>query len=214
MNQLFTSLLNILLVITVISCQNKEVIPIVKESIDGEITDMTIEMGSNGVGFVYLDILDDTDGKLYEVHMVERGGTPFYNGFAYMDNTNLILPNTKQTPFGNGDFTTAFAVNPIQSTSNAIHISYAQDNSDSRFSTKSITGRITPSTVLIMQFPEENEKEVALLRTDEGIQRFLKPILLNSLNNDFAKDINLAQEGNQVNRFLIYKLNVNSGRKF
>ncbi|WAC12400.1 hypothetical protein [Dyadobacter pollutisoli] len=208
--------LNILLIvpclIVVGSCQNKEVDPIVKESIDGEIKKIQIDIFLRGIGGVYMDILDKTDGKLYEVNLVERGGTPYFNSFAYIDSTDLILPETKEVPFGLEGFTTAFAVNPIRSTNNEIHITYDDNDSDPRFSTKGITGQITPNTILIISSLEEDA--IAILRTNEGIQRFLKPILLDGLNNNFAKDINYAQDGDQVNRFLIYTLRINSGREF
>ena len=194
-------------------CQNKDPEPIVKETITGSVNYIYMQIVGGGVAIVQLNVLDDMDGRTYEINMAERGGMPFpYNSFAYIESTSLILPATKEVPFGGRTYSSQFAVHPILSTNNAVHISYLDNAPDSRFSTKEITGRLTPETILIIGSDEE--EAIAILRTDAGIQQFLKPILLDCLNNDFAKDVNPTLEGDQGNPFLSYRLEVETQRRF
>ncbi|CAG5067550.1 hypothetical protein DYBT9623_00271 [Dyadobacter sp. CECT 9623] len=213
MKGLFTSKLLVLIVGLLLfgGCKNEEPVPIVKETISGKVDYILMEIVLGGVARVDFYVRDEVDGRMYIVRMAERGNFPGSTARAYIDKTDLILPNTKEV-VDEQTFSTQFSVNPIVSTDNAIHVSYYNETPDSRFSTQEITGYLTPETVLSISSDEE--EAIAILRTETGIQKYLKPILLDCLVNGFAKDINGAQEGDQANRFLVYKLKVDTDREY
>ena len=183
------------------NCQTGKPGPI-KELIEGEVQNLHVNIHSGSVDFVSFDVLDDKDGKTYEIGMDEVNGSGFldFNAYAYLDSTNLIILETKIISQPSG----YLVVSPIQSVNNKIFITYTGAGQvDKILKTKHIVGKITNKTILTVG---DKETQIKSYITNGGILKYLAPNLRKCLKMGLGADVDSLQTGAQNGKFFVYDI--------
>ncbi|GLU54952.1 hypothetical protein [Dyadobacter frigoris] len=200
-NYFFFALLLTLSILLFNSCQKQEPEPdpIIKETIEGDIQNLQLNIYSGSVDFLSFDLVDSKDKKVYSIGMNKAASFSDYNATAYIDSSNLILAETTiQTLVSQPDY---ISVAPIQSTKNQIYIDYQVGSKDNIYKTTKIIGTITEKTILTVLDTQANTKEYRLFN---GIQKYLVPNLHKAINKNLG--VNGSVQGSQAGKYFVYDI--------